>query len=92
MALGATKLTEGQVKIIKELLKEGDYTHKAISDMFGVSRSLISLINTDKRWNEPKKQYVKKSNDFRQFTEPNRNRTIDKVILRYTDGTELELR
>jgi len=44
------KLTEEQVIQIKLLLKEGKLTQQEIADMFGVNRTTISAIKTEKIW------------------------------------------
>lgn len=88
--IGSSKLNEDKVEIIKELLDMGDYTHKQIGDFFGVSREMITKINMGHRWNENNRKYeVKRSNDFRQFTEPKKTNYGIKITL--PDGTELEL-
>ncbi len=43
--MGRQKLTIPQVKKIKRLLMEGDYTHEAIAKKFKVSRPAISKIH-----------------------------------------------
>lgn len=98
MAIGASKLNEEKVVIIKDLLDMGDYTHQQIADLFGVSREHITKINQGQRWNDDIKSFrMKTGNDFREFTPKNRNvkRTemeIQSIIIKLTDGTELELR
>lgn len=44
------KLLEEDVVGIRKLLKDGLLTHRQIGDKFGVTGSLISMINTGKRW------------------------------------------
>ena len=89
MAIGASKLTEDDVKIIKDLLSRG-MTHRTIGEIFGVSRQLITSINNGKRWNEETKSFImKRSNDYRQFTD--QPKTIKSITIRYNDGTELDL-
>ena len=96
MAIGASKLNEDKVEIIKDLLNSGNHTHQQIADLFDVSREHITKINQGKRWNSETKSYVMKtSNDYRQFTNPRPSRTkmeIESVIIKLKDGTELELR
>ena len=98
MAIGASKLNEEKVGIIKDLLNMGDYTHQQIADLFGVSREHITKINQGQRWNDDIKSFrMKTGNDFREFTPKNRNvkRTemeIQSIIIKLKDGTELELR
>ena len=78
--IGAHKLNEEDVKVIKDLLQLGK-THQSIADMFGVSREHITKINKGERWNDDKKSFVmkeymennkgpqgpKRSNDFRDY-------------------------
>jgi hypothetical protein len=45
-----SKLTEDDVKKIKELLSYKDLTHKEISEIFGVDQSTVSNINTGRTW------------------------------------------
>ena len=96
--IGAWKLNEEKVAIIKELLDMGDYTHQQIADLFGVSREHITKINQGQRWNDDIKSFrMKTGNDFREFTPKNNNvrRTemeIQSIIIKLKDGTELELR
>ena len=74
--IGAWKLNEDDVKIIKDLLKQGK-THQSIADLFGVSREHITKINQGHRWNETERSFEmkeqrqgpKRSNDFREFTD-----------------------
>ena len=96
--IGAWKLNEEKVVIIKDLLNTGDYTHQQIADLFGVSREHITKINQGQRWNDEIKSFrMKTGNDFREFTPKNNNvrRTemeIQSIIIKLKDGTELELR
>lgn len=94
MAIGASKLNEQKVEIIRDLLNTGDYTHQQIADIFEVSREHITAINQGRRWNSETKSYVMKtSNDYRQFTNPRPSRNkvkVSKITITLTDGTELE--
>jgi predicted XRE-type DNA-binding protein len=56
--IGSSKLNKHQVKEIKELLKEGNHTHGEIASMYGVGRSMITHINTGKRWNFNNRSFV----------------------------------
>ncbi len=47
---GFSKLTEAQVKQVKQLLANGNLTHKEIGSRFGVARKTISDINANRRW------------------------------------------
>lgn len=49
---GFAKLTEVQVRQIKQLLAEGKSTQKTISSQFNISRETISSIKNGRRWNE----------------------------------------
>ncbi|WP_333463708.1 hypothetical protein [Microcoleus sp. herbarium7] len=51
-AKSGSKLTEVEVKRIRDLLIEGKTTHKQISDMFGVSCEMVRLINNGKSWTQ----------------------------------------
>jgi group I intron endonuclease len=44
------KLNNLQVRIIRRLLEDKDWTQQEIGDIFGVSDSTVSGINTGKRW------------------------------------------
>lgn len=46
----AAKLTEEEVKIVKELILESRYTNKYIGAIFGVTHSNISAIKRNKSW------------------------------------------
>lgn len=48
--IGNSRLTKDDVIEIKLLLKEGNLTHKEISEMFGVARAYISHIKSGKAW------------------------------------------
>ena len=76
--IGATKLDEQKVDIIKQLLHDGHHTHQEIADMFNVSRTMISHINLGSRWNDEIKTYVKKENQ---------PVTIKSIITVYSDGS-----
>lgn len=90
MAIGASKLNEQKVEIIKELLQSGDYTHKQIADFFGVSRGHITAINNGIRWNDENKSFIMKSNDYRDFG-VRHDKVIEGIRILYSDGTELDL-
>ena len=73
--IGAWKINEDDVKVIKDLLQLGK-THQSIADMFGVSREHITKINQGHRWNDENRSFEmkeisgpKRSNDYRQFTD-----------------------
>jgi group I intron endonuclease len=44
------KLNAEQVVTIRQMLREGNQTHKAIAALFGVSRSVVTRIGTGNRW------------------------------------------
>ena len=46
----ASKLTEEQVKQIKQYLEGKKYTQDQLAEMFGVSQVCISLIKRNKKW------------------------------------------
>lgn len=72
--IGAHKLNEDDVKVIKDLIQMGK-THQSIGDMFGVSREHIWKIANGERWNDKQRSFTMKdnkpvrSNDYRQFTD-----------------------
>jgi hypothetical protein len=76
--IGASKLDEQKVDIIKQLLHDGHHTHQEIANMFNVSRTMISHINVGNRWNDEIKTYVKKENQ---------PVTIKSIITVYSDGS-----
>ncbi len=47
---GFSKLTKVQVRQIKQLLADGNLTHKEIGSRFGVARRTISDIKANRRW------------------------------------------
>lgn len=47
---GSAKLTEDQVRQIRELYKTGKYRHSELAVMFNVSSALISNVTTLKAW------------------------------------------
>lgn len=47
---GMVKLSEDQVKKIKEELATGKITHRKLADRYGVSRSTISVIKSGRNW------------------------------------------
>ena len=78
MSLGASKLDEQKVAVIKQLLKDGHHSHQEIADMFNVSRTMITHINVGVRWNDEIKTYIKKENKVV---------TIKSIITVYSDGS-----
>ena len=68
--IGASKLTEDDVRIIKDLLELGK-KHTDISKMFNVSREHITKIANGQRWNKERHSFIMKdqikSNDYRDF-------------------------
>jgi len=81
--IGASKLNEEKVEIIKDLLKLGNNTHQQIADLFGVSRILITHINNGRRWNEDIREY--------QLKTPAKDKRVKNIIVFYDDGTYEEL-
>ena len=81
--IGASKLTQDDVDIIRDLLKMGK-THQSIANLFGVSREHITKIHKGHRWNKPQHSFIMKDeleqeywedhhkpktgNDFREFS------------------------
>ena len=74
--IGASKLNEDKVQIIKDLLCMGEHTHQEIGDLFNVSREMVTAINNGRRWNpdnwsfDMREEKPKTGNDFREFGEP----------------------
>ncbi len=72
--IGAHKLNEDDIKIIKDLLDLGK-THQSISNIFDVSREHITKIANGQRWNDKQRSFIMKdnkpvrSNDYREFTD-----------------------
>lgn len=58
--IGAHKLNVEKVRIIKDLLDIGEYTHQQIADLFGVSRTLITQIKNNKRWDTDNHSFIMK--------------------------------
>ena len=95
MAIGASKLNEEKVGIIRDLLNAGDFTHQQIADLFEVSREMITHIKNGRRWNDDIKSFVMKSNDLRDFGDPlmnSNNNGIESITITYKDGREMVLR
>lgn len=49
-AHGGSKLSEVEVLEIRRLAEEGELTQRAIGELYGVGRSLVSMIHIRKRW------------------------------------------
>ena len=47
---GQAKLTEDEVRQIRQLLSSGQYTQTAIGDMFGVGRGAVKQIKSGRTW------------------------------------------
>jgi len=58
--IGAHKLDFEKVRIIKDLLEMGEYTHQQIANLFGVSRTLITHINNNRRWDVDNHSFIMK--------------------------------
>lgn len=58
--IGASKLTEEQVKEIKVLFQTTTLNDGDIAKMFKVSRPFINLIRNGKRWNEEQRSFIMK--------------------------------
>lgn len=65
--IGASKLTDKDVRQIKRLLKDGDMTCQAIANMFKVSRVHISHIKHGRKWNKTNHSFLMKQ-DIRGYT------------------------
>ena len=92
--IGATKLTHDDVDLIRDLLTQGK-THQSIGDMFGVSREHITAISKGRRWNKEKRSFLMKeeikSNDFREFTEPQQRPLPIRKVELVEDKDQLDL-
>jgi len=90
--VGASKLTEKKVELIKELLEMGEHTHQQIADMFSVNRTTITNINTGRRWNPEVRSFVMKNDKiYREMLTKESHVTINRVIVELSNGQRFEL-
>jgi len=90
--VGASKLTEKKVELIKELLQMGEHTHQQIADMFQVNRTTITNINTGRRWNPEVRSFVMKNDKiYREMLNKESHVTINRVIVELSNGQRFEL-
>ena len=92
MAIGASKLNEEKVDIIKKLLNEGNHTHKEIADFFGVGRTTVTKINLGQRWNPEVKSFIMKSDKlYREFTSNHKPIAINRITIELSNGQRFDL-
>ena len=90
--IGASKLDESKVEIIKSMLETGDYTHQQISEFFGVCRSTITKINLGQRWNPEVKSYIMKSDKlYREFSSNHKPVVINRITIELSNGQRFDL-
>ena len=91
-SIGASKLNEEKVEIIKSMLDTGDYTHQEISDFFGVCRTTVTKINLGQRWNPEIKSYIMKSDKvYREFTSNHKPIAINRITIELSNGQRFDL-
>ena len=90
--IGASKLDEEKVEIIKSMLETGDYTHQQISEFFGVCRSTITKINLGERWNPEVKSFIMKSDKvYREFSSNHKPISINRITIELSNGQRFDL-
>lgn len=90
--IGASKLDESKVEIIRQLLENGDHTHEQIANIFGVSRPMITKINLGSRWNPEVKSYIMKSDKvYREFTSNHKPISINRITIELSNGQRFDL-
>ncbi len=91
-SIGASKLNEDKVEIIKKMLDTGDYTHKEISEFFGVGRTTITKINLGQRWNPEVKSFIMKSDKlYRDFSSNHKPVVINRITIELSNGQRFDL-
>ena len=90
--VGASRLNEEKVEVIKQLLEMGEHTHQQIADMFNVNRTTITNINTGRRWNPEIRSFVMKNDKiYREMLDKKDHVTINRVIIELSNGQRFEL-
>ena len=90
--VGTNKLDEKKVQIIRDLLNTGEFSHKQIGDLFNVSRSTITSINTNRRWNEELRSFVMKEGKvYREMLNKQDHVTINRILIELSNGERFEL-
>lgn len=90
--VGATKLTEEKVEVIRQLLELGEHTHSQIASMFNVDRSTITSINTGRRWNPEIRSFIMKNDKiYREMLDKQSHVSINRVIIELSNGQRFEL-
>jgi len=91
-SIGASKLNEEKVEIIKSMLDTGDYTHREIAEFFGVGRTTITKINLGQRWNPEVKSFIMKSDKvYREFTSNHKPVVINRITIELSNGQRFDL-
>ena len=91
-SIGASKLDEEKVEIIKSMLDTGDYTHREIAEFFGVGRTTITKINLGQRWNPEVKSFIMKSDKvYREFTSNHKPVVINRITIELSNGQRFDL-
>ena len=92
MAVGASKLNEQKVEIIRQLLEGGDHTHQQIADLYNVCRSTITKINLGERWNPEVKSFIMKSDKvYREFSSNHKPISINRITIELSNGQRFDL-
>ena len=90
--IGASKLTESKVEIIRQLLESGDHTHQQIADLYNVCRSTITKINLGERWNPEVKSFIMKSDKvYREFSSNHKPISINRITIELSNGQRFDL-
>ncbi len=91
-SIGASKLDEKKVEVIKQLLENGDHTHQQIADLYGVGRTTITKINLGQRWNPEVKSFIMKSDKlYREFSSNHKPVAINRITIELSNGQRFDL-
>ena len=91
-SIGASKLDEKKVEIIKSMLDTGDYTHREIAEFFNVGRTTITKINLGQRWNPEVKSFIMKSDKlYRDFSSNHKPVVINRITIELSNGQRFDL-
>lgn len=88
---GKAKLTVEAVKVIRHLLRSG-YQGKEISEVYGLSKSLVSAIRTGKVWNAEEELMVMDKNKFkgRPFSDEDVKTIVEEITFLLDGGYRRE--
>ena len=88
---GKAKLTVEAVKVIRHLLRCG-HTGKEISEVYGLSKSLVSAIRTNKVWNAEEELMVIDKNKFkaRKFSDEDVKTIVEEITFLLDGGYRRE--